>query len=543
MRPSPPQALPHDADEAAAKDADVHREQCLRAFEQHAAYVHRSLRRYGVRPSDTEDLVQDVFMAMWRSWRQFDAQRPLQPWLAGIAFRVARNHLRRKWREIPDDAVDAADRAVPGDERVAAAQAQALVLQVLAQLPEKYRLPLVLHELDEVPVNEVATLLRLPRATVYTRLRRARQAFAKLIAERHERHTGVLVALSPTELLVLERSAPPPFARKAEAVARAHRAAARGTPPAPPPRGWLPPWLRLPALGLALGAAGALVFVAVRRPSDARASLLASNPQAVVTDDGAAAPPARLQRRHTAPSFITALALPPAPPASATPGLPTLGLAGHWSFDAPAGELVAPDESGLARDCLLHDAEKGTARTWIAGPRGGAADLRAVGWLECPLPPTSSDAPVAMTVAAWVKMRHLPGIYTAIATRQIESSYKDLFFFGVVGGKLRASSHAWGGIAEWETPLERGRWYHTAFTHGLDGVTIVYVDGVEVARAIGPHRPLGRVTAPLTIGAGQFARQPNLVRQRLPAVVDEVRIYDRVLAPEELQQLASQPAQ
>jgi hypothetical protein len=205
------------------------------------------------------------------------------------------------------------------------------------------------------------------------------------------------------------------------------------------------------------------------------------------------------------------------------------------------GDLLAADQSGQQRDCLLHETDKRSPRIWVESPRGGAVDLRHQGWLECPMPQVNTGGPLAMTVSAWVKLRVLTARNTAIATRQIESSYKDLFYFGFADNKLRVSSHAWSGVAEASTPAERGRWYHTAFTHGEDGVTVLYLDGVEVARASGAHHAQGRVTAPLTIGAGQFAVRPTLVRQRLDAVVDEVRIYDRALAPAEIRALADQP--
>src|SRR5688500_13501181 len=59
------------------------------AFERGFPYVHKSLRRLGVRDADLEDLAHDVFVVAHRQLERYDPERPLLPWLFGIAVRVA----------------------------------------------------------------------------------------------------------------------------------------------------------------------------------------------------------------------------------------------------------------------------------------------------------------------------------------------------------------------------------------------------------------------------------------------------------------------
>src|SRR5688572_23766418 len=130
---------------------------CVRAFEEEFDYVYRALRRHGVTAHDAEDLAQDVFLVMWRRWADFDADRPLRPWLAGIAFRVAHDHLRRRWREVPGGQLEAEeDRAPHGEERLAASRARALVLRALTGLPERHRAMVVMHDIDGLSVQKIA---------------------------------------------------------------------------------------------------------------------------------------------------------------------------------------------------------------------------------------------------------------------------------------------------------------------------------------------------------------------------------------------------
>ncbi len=150
-------------------------EACLEAYQRELDYLMRTLRRLGVDPEDVEDLAQEVFLVLQRTWPNFDATRALKPFLFGIAFRVAASHRRRHWREIPFAVVDEADRAPAPDRTAEANQARAIVLEALNRIPLKRRAVLVMHDLDEVPVQEVAATLSIPLFTAYSRLRKARR--------------------------------------------------------------------------------------------------------------------------------------------------------------------------------------------------------------------------------------------------------------------------------------------------------------------------------------------------------------------------------
>jgi RNA polymerase sigma factor (sigma-70 family) len=154
---------------------------CGGVFSSEFDYVLRTLRRHGVQARDAEDLVQDVFLVLCRRWSDYDPARPLRPWLAGIAFKIAhRHHQAPRNREIPCEDLEATDERDSADELLAAWALRAQVRSALAALSEKYRRVLELHELDGVPVREIATSSALPLATVHTRLRRARALFAKV---------------------------------------------------------------------------------------------------------------------------------------------------------------------------------------------------------------------------------------------------------------------------------------------------------------------------------------------------------------------------
>lgn len=147
------------------------------------AYVWKTVRRLGVTPREIEDLVHDVFVVVYRHLGDYDPERPLRPWLFGIAMRRVADHRRalRNVREVVGPAADPADAAPPPDERAAGAEARALLDRMLAGLDLDQRAVFVMHELDEVPIPEVASVLGIPLNTAYSRLRLARAAIAAAV--------------------------------------------------------------------------------------------------------------------------------------------------------------------------------------------------------------------------------------------------------------------------------------------------------------------------------------------------------------------------
>ena len=147
---------------------------CLGAFQQELAYVYRTFRRLGTAPSEVDDLAQDLFLALRRSWNDYDSQRPLRPYLFGFAFRIAAAHQRKRKREVAFGIVEV-DESGPGpEETLQSKQSRAMLLLALNRIPLPRRAVLVMHELDDVPVLEVARRLSMSQFGTYARLRKGR---------------------------------------------------------------------------------------------------------------------------------------------------------------------------------------------------------------------------------------------------------------------------------------------------------------------------------------------------------------------------------
>lgn len=142
------------------------------------AFVCRSLQRLGVREADTNDVAQELFLAVYHARSTWDRTRPPRPWLAGFAVRFASNYRRLAWhrgRELDDEMAPPSPRM---NDKLAAKRT---VMRGLEALDFDKRVALVLHDLEEMTAKEIAEQLGIPANTVSSRVRLAREAFRKAI--------------------------------------------------------------------------------------------------------------------------------------------------------------------------------------------------------------------------------------------------------------------------------------------------------------------------------------------------------------------------
>jgi RNA polymerase sigma-70 factor (ECF subfamily) len=132
-----------------------------------------------------DDLAQEVFIAVFRSLHSFRGEAAFTTWLHRVAMNVCMNAQRGKsrtpplsWEELTQS--EAAERLTlvdPGasPERAALDQeAAALVRAKVAELPEHYRQAIVLCDLQDVPYEEAARILKVSIGTIKSRIHRGR---------------------------------------------------------------------------------------------------------------------------------------------------------------------------------------------------------------------------------------------------------------------------------------------------------------------------------------------------------------------------------
>ncbi len=148
------------------------------AYEAHFDFVWRSARRLGVPDSSIDDVVQDVFVTVYRRLGEFEGRSLLRTWIFGILRHTVRD-LRRTQRRKPTEAFVQEPEARDAGPHEIAAQREGtrLLHDVLQSLDEDQREVFVLAELEQMSAPEIGLALEMNVNTVYSRLRVARQGF------------------------------------------------------------------------------------------------------------------------------------------------------------------------------------------------------------------------------------------------------------------------------------------------------------------------------------------------------------------------------
>jgi len=137
-----------------------------------------------------EDLAQEAFLKAYQRLAQFDTARRFGPWLFRIGVNQTLDYLRRRKRRgwwllfsdrgterDPDPAVVDPRQQLDLEQEVAA---------VLDQIPENYRIVLILRELQNFSTSEIAAILERKEATIRWRLAEARAMFHDLWVKRRD---------------------------------------------------------------------------------------------------------------------------------------------------------------------------------------------------------------------------------------------------------------------------------------------------------------------------------------------------------------------
>jgi RNA polymerase sigma-70 factor (ECF subfamily) len=507
---------------------------CARLFEQEFSFLYWTFRRHGVRPAEAEDLTQEAFVVLWRRRKDLIPGRPVRPWLAGVAFHLASKHLARRGRESTGLDQDIRDRAPLPDEGLAAARDRAVVEEVFARLPDRHRRALELHEIEGVPMRSLAEQWGVPLFTAYTRVRAARKAFAAAASEAARtrglnlgRRTSVL-ALWP---IGLDRPAPP----AAEARVR-RRLQAWLAPTSMPPHDSVGLWT-----GVFVATATIILWFGLfgvrSGPPEAESVSRASAATVVDTSSPIAAAVVTRRRALAPPVFLIDQDQIGSAATSGTAGLGR-GLVGRWSFAAGAR---LRDDSGNRRDCVERRVGSAINEGDLAPPDdAGVVRFLRHGWLECPQPEIAVGDSHEMTVATRFRSFDLPRNHRAVVSRAMEGGGGELFLLGFGGSRLILRSSLWRAKIVFPFPSAAGRWVHLAFTHHRDGTTRLFVDGREVGTAWGRPSAAAAIRAPLILGAGVKRRTTagGHPMHQFWGGIDDVRVYDRALAADEIAVLA-----
>jgi RNA polymerase sigma-70 factor (ECF subfamily) len=167
-----------------------------RFVREHAGWMLALAQRYVRDTSHAEDCVQEAFLQAFRSIGAFEGRSALKSWLHRIVVNTALMKLRSRrlaFEQPAEDVLALVDRqccrmqsswaelATP-HEILERKETRDLVVAKLMELPDSYRIVLLLRDIEGMSTEETARALALTEGAVKVRLHRARAAFKMLVA-------------------------------------------------------------------------------------------------------------------------------------------------------------------------------------------------------------------------------------------------------------------------------------------------------------------------------------------------------------------------
>ena len=173
----------------------------MQAFEElvlaHETFVYRVVIRIVGNEQDAWDVAQEAFLRAYQSLGQFDGRSAFSTWLYRIAHNVAIDMLRKRktGRELPLEGLNDSDEgpAVQHEDPGPSPEEQALqrerrgkIREALCDLPEDYRLMVILRDLEGLSYQEIARQEGLAVGTVKSRVSRGRAQLKKALQKERE---------------------------------------------------------------------------------------------------------------------------------------------------------------------------------------------------------------------------------------------------------------------------------------------------------------------------------------------------------------------
>ncbi|MCZ6568181.1 MAG: sigma-70 family RNA polymerase sigma factor [Actinobacteria bacterium] len=171
-------------------------------FERDAMQFTRQLYSAALRmtrnPADAEDLVQETYLKAYRAYHTFQEGTNLKAWLYRILTNTYINKYRKDSRRPSEvdlgtvedmylyrrlGSEESAEAARTTEDRVLDGLVESEIKQAVEELPESFRMPVLLADLEGFSYKEIAEILDIPIGTVMSRLHRGRKAMQKRLWE------------------------------------------------------------------------------------------------------------------------------------------------------------------------------------------------------------------------------------------------------------------------------------------------------------------------------------------------------------------------
>ena len=139
---------------------DSERRQAFELVVRHySEQLYWTIRRFVLTHEDADDVLQNTFVKAWQNLTAFERRSSLSTWLHRIAVNEAIDHLRRNKNRIAAEQVEPLSQRLLADDYFDGDQAEALLQQAIASLPDVQRTVFLMRYYDNLPYTDISSIL------------------------------------------------------------------------------------------------------------------------------------------------------------------------------------------------------------------------------------------------------------------------------------------------------------------------------------------------------------------------------------------------
>lgn len=162
-------------------------------FTKYEKYIYKICYSYTYKKEDALDLVQDIFIRIYKSFEKVDPDKPILPWIRKITVNACLNY-RRDNKE-PDVSINSGweednsiEESIPGnvtlEEEVIYMDTKKVLEVSIKELPEDVRMAVILRHIKDMSYNDIAQVMRCPVGTIKTYIFRGRRMLKEKLLQK-----------------------------------------------------------------------------------------------------------------------------------------------------------------------------------------------------------------------------------------------------------------------------------------------------------------------------------------------------------------------
>lgn len=162
----------------------------IELYKLYEKYLYSLCFSYVQNSQDALDLVQEIYIKIFKNINSFELHKPFHPWIRKIAVNTCLNFKRTIKNNIismnvsisDDEEIALEDTLISGEnvlQDVVNSETKILIKKYLKEIPEEYRIVIILRYYEDLSYNEIAELINIPLGTVKTKIYRGKAMLRK----------------------------------------------------------------------------------------------------------------------------------------------------------------------------------------------------------------------------------------------------------------------------------------------------------------------------------------------------------------------------